>query len=49
MLLTNICSIHFAMMQVSETGRWLMGLCLSPFLKIGAMLASFQSFGTWPV
>ena len=26
-----------------------MGLCLSPFLNIGAMLASFQSSGTWPV
>ena len=46
MLLTEICSIHFAMMHVSETGRQLLGLCLSPLLKIGAMLASFQSFGT---
>ena len=26
-----------------------MGLCLSPFLNIGAMLASFQSSGTWTV
>ena len=26
-----------------------MGLCLFPFFKIGAMLVSFQSFGTWPV
>ena len=26
-----------------------MGLCLSPFFNIGAMLASFQSSGTWPV
>ena len=38
MLLTTL--IHFAMMHVSETGRKLLGLCLSPFLKIGAMLAS---------
>ena len=33
MLPTIICSIHFAMMQVSETGWWLMGLCLCPFFE----------------
>ena len=48
-LLTRICSMHLLIMQVREIGLQLQGLCLSPFLKIGATFASFQSFGTWPV
>ena len=35
MLLTKICSIHFAMMQVSETGRQLLGLYVSLFENWG--------------
>ena len=48
-LLTRICSMHLLIMQVREIGLSFAGLCLSPFLKIGATFASFQSFGTWPV
>ena len=48
-LLTRICSMHLLIMQVREIGLSFEGLCLSPFLKIGATFASFQSFGTWPV
>ena len=48
-LLTRMCSMHLLIIQVRETGLELQGLCLSPFLKIGPIFASFQSFGTWPV
>ena len=45
----KICSIIFNAIHVNETGRYLLGLCLSSFLNIGATLASFQSSGTCPV
>ena len=48
-LVTRICSMHLLIMLVRDIGLKLQGLCLSPFLKIGATFASFQSFGTWPV
>ena len=48
-LLTRMCAMHLLIIQVRETGLELQGLCLSPFLTIEATLASFQSFGTWPV
>ena len=40
--------MHLLIMKVREIGLQLQGLCLSPFLKIRATFASFQSFGTWP-
>ena len=40
-LLTRICSMHLQIMQVREISLSLQGLCLSPFLKIGATFASF--------
>ena len=35
-LLTRICCMHLLIMQVREIGLSFEGLCLSPFLKIGA-------------
>lgn len=36
------------MAEVSDIGRKLLGLFLSPFLNIGTTIASFQISGTFP-
>ena len=48
MLLCMMCSSSLHVMEVSETGLLLAGWCLSPFLKIGTIKASFQSLETTP-
>ena len=41
-----MCSNSLQQMQVRDTGRKFEGLYFSPFLKIGATFACFQSSGT---
>ena len=48
MLLQMMCSSIFDAMQVWLIGRYFAGSYLWPFLKIGIMLACFQSLGTIP-
>ena len=49
MLLYRTCTSTLQHMDISETGRCILGLHVSPFLKIGYTLAMSQSDGTTPV